>query len=71
VSVRLIADQVGLPKFIVHDIFTTELQMRKVCAKLVPKVLTDEQKENRVLISRELLDHVRGNPDFFGASDNW
>jgi len=64
VSVRLIADQVGLPKSIVHEIFTTELQMRKVCVKLLPKVLTDEQKENRVSISRELLDRVRGNPDF-------
>ena len=60
-----------LPKSIVHEIVTTELQMGKVCAKLVSKVLTDEQKENRVLISCELLDHVRGNPDFFGASDNW
>ena len=64
VSVRLIADQVGLPKSIVHEIVTTKLQMWKVCTKLVPKVLTDEQKENRVSISRELLDHVRGDPDF-------
>jgi hypothetical protein len=40
------------------------MQMRKVCAKLVPKVLTDEQKENRVAISRENLECVRGNPDF-------
>ena len=69
-SVRLIADQVGLPKSIVHEIVTTELQMRKVCAKLVPKILTDEQKENRVSISPELLDRVRGDPDF-RASDNW
>jgi len=60
----LTADQVGLPKSIVHEIVTTELQVRKVCAKLVAKVLIDEQKENRVSISRELLDHVRGNPDF-------
>jgi hypothetical protein len=39
--------------------------MRKVCAKLVSKVSTDdEQKENRVSISRELLDRVRDNPEF-------
>ena len=60
----MIADQVELPKSIVHEIVTTELQMGKVCAKLVSKVLTDEQKENRVLIYRELLVRVRGNPDF-------
>ena len=63
-SVRLIADQVGLPKSIVHEIVTTELHMRKVYAKLVPKVLTNEQQENRVSISCELLDRVRGDPDF-------
>ena len=67
-SVRLIADQVGLPKSIVHEMVTTELQMRKVCDKLVPKVLISEQKENHVSISRELLDRVRGDPDFL---DNW
>ena len=33
--------------------------MRKICAKLVPKNLSDEQKNNRVLVSRELLDHVK------------
>ena len=54
----------GLPKSIVHEIVTTELQMQKVCAKFVPKVLTNEQKENCVLISRELLGRVRGDPDF-------
>ena len=63
-SVRLIADQVGLPKSIVHEIITTELQMRKVCAKLVPKVLTNEQKESRVSISRGLLDRVTGDTEF-------
>ena len=70
-SVRLKADRVGLPKSIVHEIITTELQMWKVCAKLVPTVLTDEQKENRVSISHELLDRVRGDPDFLEQSDNW
>ena len=54
----------GLPKSIVHEIVTTELQMQKVCAKLVPKILTDEQKENRVSTSHKLLDRVRCDPDF-------
>ena len=30
----------------VHEILTFELGMQKICAKLVPKILTDEQKEN-------------------------
>ena len=63
-SVRLIADKSNLPKSIVHEIIATELNMRKVCAKLVPKVLTDDQKQNRILISRDLLGRVENEPDF-------
>ena len=38
--------------------------MKKICAKLVPKNLSNEQKDNRVLVSRELLDCVTSEPDF-------
>ena len=38
--------------------------MRKICAKLVPKNLSDEQKDNRVLVSLEFLDHVTSEPNF-------
>jgi len=41
-----------------------DLHMRKICAKLVPKNLSDEQKDNRVLVSREYLDRVTSEPDF-------
>jgi hypothetical protein len=35
--------------------------MHRVAAKVVPRLLTDEQKEQRVAISQELLD--RANSD--------
>ena len=63
-QVRLIAEEVGLPKTDVHRIITEDLHMRKICAKLVPKNLSDEQKDNRVLVSREILDRVKSEPDF-------
>jgi len=40
-NVRLIAEDVGLPKTDVHRIITEDLHMRKICAKLVPKNLSD------------------------------
>lgn len=43
-SIRLIAQILNLPKSAVHNIVTEHLNMRKVCAKMVPKVLTDHQK---------------------------
>jgi len=40
-NVRLIAKEVGLPKTDVHRIIAEDLRMRKICAKLVPKNLSD------------------------------
>jgi len=38
--------------------------MCRVSAKFVPHLLTDNQKENRVEISQELLANVNGNENF-------
>ena len=44
-SLKMIADEVSVNKFTVHQIVTQDLMMRKVCAKLIPRVLTAEQKQ--------------------------
>ncbi|KAJ8955801.1 hypothetical protein NQ318_005342 [Aromia moschata] len=46
-SVRLISETLDITKTIVHEIVSESLGMRKVYAKLVPKVLTDDQKARR------------------------
>jgi len=38
--------------------------MRRVSAKFVPRLLNDDQKENRVEISQELLANATGNENF-------
>ncbi|XP_011859721.1 PREDICTED: histone-lysine N-methyltransferase SETMAR-like [Vollenhovia emeryi] len=43
---------------------TEDLAMRKVCAKFVPRVLSDQQKVNRVQISQEIRSCVQENPNF-------
>ena len=63
-SVRLIAEKLGLRKTDVHRIITEDLHMRKICAKLVPKNLSEEEKDNRVLVSPEPLNRVTSEPDF-------
>ncbi|KAJ8957114.1 hypothetical protein NQ318_007329 [Aromia moschata] len=47
-SVRLISETLDITKTIVHEIVSESLGMRKVSAKLVPKVLTDDQKARRL-----------------------
>jgi transposase len=44
VSIRMIAETVNADKETVRKILHDELNMKKVCAKLVPKNLTPEQK---------------------------
>jgi len=55
-TLRSIADQVNIDRERVRKIFTEGLDMRKVCAKMVPKELTEEPKQTRVTICQDLLE---------------
>jgi len=55
-TVRSIAEQVNIDRETVRKILTEDLDMRKVCAKMVPKELTKEQKQRRVTIYQDLLE---------------
>ena len=55
-TVREVAEDVGICKSSCHLILTDKLKMRHVAAKFVPRLLTDAQKENRVTVSQELFD---------------
>jgi len=46
-TVRMIAEELGLGKSSVHTVLTEHLDMKKVCAKIVLKLLTPEQKLRR------------------------
>ena len=43
-TVREVADEMGICIGSCHKIFTEKLQMCRVCAKFVPRLLTDDQK---------------------------
>jgi len=45
-TLRMISSELNLNQFTVHQILTQDLDMRKVCTKMVPKNLTTEQKAN-------------------------
>ena len=63
-TVREVADEVGISIGSCHQIFTEKLQIRRVSAKFVPRLLTDDQKENRVETSQKLLANANGNENF-------
>ena len=47
-TLREVADELGISIGSCHQIFTEKLQMRRVSAKFVLRLLTNDQKENRV-----------------------
>ena len=59
-SVRMIAEKTGLDSNAVHRILTNHLHMRKICAKLV----SVEQKANRLEICQDLQGRLKIEPNF-------
>ena len=74
-TAREVADEVGISVVSFHQIFTEKRQMRRVSAKIVPRLLTDDQKENCVEISQEMLANANGNENFLKniitGDDTW
>jgi hypothetical protein len=58
-TVREIADEVGILKTSCPEILTENLSMQRVAAKFVPRLLTEKQKQKRLEVSQNIFD--RGN----------
>jgi len=63
-TVREVGDEVGISIGSFHQILTEKHQLHCVSAKFMPLLLTDDQKENHVEISQELLANANGNKNF-------
>jgi hypothetical protein len=46
-TVQMIADELQIGNTSVYSILTEDLEMRNICTKIVPKLLTPEQKLRR------------------------
>jgi len=64
-SIRAISELTNINKESVRQILHDDLGMKKVCAKVVPKILTPEQKEHRVNCCADTLENIENDPDFF------
>ena len=59
-SVKDIASCTGISEGSVQTILKKRLDLRKVCARWVPHLLTEEQKTQRLKCARELLKTYKG-----------
>ncbi|KAL6417954.1 hypothetical protein ACFW04_012430 [Cataglyphis niger] len=66
VHVEKMSEEMGsiICKSSCHLLLTEKLNMHRVAAKFVPRLLTEEQKEKRIAVSRELLDLSNDNKNF-------
>ena len=60
-TVRMIAGELNFNHTTVHHILTQELAMRKSCAKIAPKNLAIEQKDNRKDVCLYLLERIQSD----------
>ena len=59
----MIADEVNVHREAVRPILTEELGMRKICVKMVPRNLTQQQRDAQVSVCAELLEQVEADPE--------
>jgi len=60
----MIASELNLNHTTLHQILTQELAMRKLCAKIVPKNLTIEQKDNQKDMCFHVVERIQSDRNF-------
>ena len=60
-TVPMIAEELSINKDTVWSIITEDLEMRKVCAKMVPKLLVEDQKQQRITVCQDIKEQVAGH----------
>ena len=67
VSIETINAQFDVSVGTVHAIIREELKMRKICAKFIPRVFREDQKERRCHDSREMVEPINSDPAVLDA----
>lgn len=62
-TVQELKDDLGITCDSVSRILTEDLEMSRVCAKLVSRVLNQNQKDFRVEVVKEILEFIRKDPE--------
>ena len=62
VSIETISAQFDFSVGTAHTVIYEEIKMRKICAKFVPKVLREDQKERLCHDSREMVELINSDP---------
>ena len=74
-TVRMTANELDMNSERVWTITTKHLGMRKICAKMVPRLLNEQQKERRVQVCHDILEELETEPNLLGrvitSGESW
>ncbi len=62
-TVRMLSEELDIPKTSLHTILHQDLKFSKIAPKLIPKELTAEQMRTRRTISADNLKLLKDNPE--------
>ena len=62
-TVKMIADELGMNSERVWRIITEDLEMKKICAKMVPRLLNEGQKKRCVQVYQDILEQLETEPN--------
>ena len=62
-TVRMVVYELGINWETVWKIITEDLEMRKLCAKMVPKLLNNDQKDRRLQVCQDILERLQTEPN--------
>ena len=62
-TVQMITSQLDMKKNSLREIITEDLGMWKVCAKMVPRLLNDDQKDPRKQVYQNIIKRLPSEPD--------
>ena len=65
-TVRMISE-LSIDRDIVWKILTENLEMRKLCAKMVPKILSEYQKQQRFTVCQDITKRLEAEPDLLNS----
>ena len=65
-TVRMIANELDMNCERVWTIITKYLGIRKICVKMVPRLLNEQQKERRVQVCHDILEEFETEPNLLG-----
>ena len=64
VTLRLMAEELGVSKDTVYTIVREDLGKRKICSRFVPHKMTDEQKAKRMETTGDFITICDQDPSF-------